>query len=295
MSATGLHDYAQLVELPLQKKIASLLAGQHHGIGAGLSHELLDMADYQVGNAISDIDWKVTARQSRPIVKRSESTAVLNIQMVVDLGASMAGLAGNGKDTKAQVAQEFVTATAAIAAKRGDMLGMVAGNSGEVRSYPSRSGFQHAQELVDASARVTSRSQGADLARLLRHLGTPGRPRSMVFLITDIHQFTPDLSAALHRLRFRHSLYALLITDLDPTQEHEGHLSDVNWGDLPDFLRDDPTLAYQWHIVNGRQRQLAEQVLTDQHIPFAYANGPEDVLGALIAVLGGGRRGPLTA
>lgn len=294
MALSGLRDYSKLVEFPTQRKLFSLLSGQHQGVGAGSSQEFLDMAEYKVGDPIGDIDWKASARHAQPILKRFESTAVLNLQMIVDLGANMAALSKDGEQ-KALVAQEFATAIAWMASARGDMLGMVAGNRSQVRAYPARSGLNHAQKLASAVVRVDPTGAGPDLDALLRRFDAQTRRRSMVFIVTDAHQLNPRTEPLLRRLLMRHAVYALPITDLDPTVATQSNLSDIQMGALPDFVRGDPALSYQWQTANRRQRELTERMLQTLRVPYAYASTRADVLDALIEVLGGGRRGSLTA
>ena len=101
-SSVQVQEYAKFIDLPVQRKLLSLLEGRHGGSGAGSSHEFLDMAEYKVGDDVSDIDWKASARLSQPVVKRFEATAVLNVVLAVDTGSNMAALASgriSGSDT----------------------------------------------------------------------------------------------------------------------------------------------------------------------------------------------------
>lgn len=289
MPRSGLHNYSLLVEIPVQRKLFSLLAGMHQGEQSGSSQEFLDMAEYKVGDDISDIDWKTSARMGQPIVKRFEATAVLSVYLAVDTGSTMAALAAGGSDTtKKEVGEEFCTAIAWLSAMRGDLLGLVVGNAQNVRSFPARSGLAHAETALRVAVSAQVGDPGPDVATILRRLETTIPRRSMIFLVTDQQQITPDLWRPLRRMLVRHSIRVLLVDDLDPTQlATDQDLMDVAGGPLPDFVRQDQTIAYQWAIATNDQRRRAEEMLRALHIPFAHAGSREDVLPALVEVLGG--------
>lgn len=293
MRRPGLYDYGKLVDLPVERELVSLLAGQHRGERAGTSHEFLDMAEYKLGDDISDVDWKATARHGRPIVKRFEAAAVLSVYLVVDGGANMAALAGSGPNTgdlysKKDVADEVCTAVSWLTARRSDHLGLVIGNEERVRFFPARSGFAHAETVVRAVAATSVDSPGPDVPRLLRRAETGLRRRSLLLLVTDRQQVTPHLVRSLRRLQTRHRVGVVLVDDFDPTADGgSAALADVRGGPLPRFVRGDPAIASQWAAVRGAEDARARALLDQARIPWAAAGTPAEVLPALITVLGG--------
>lgn len=295
MPRSGLHDYAKLVSVPVQRRLFSLLAGTHQGEQAGSSHEFLDMAEYKIGDDISDIDWKTSARMGQPIVKRFESAAVLSIYLVVDTGANMAALAADGSTSKKEVGEEFCTAIAWLTAMRGDLLGLVVGNAQRVRSFPARSGLSHAETVLRVATSAQVDSPEASVLQLLRRLDTTLQRRSMILLVTDQQQITPEVWRPLRRLLTRHRVGVLLAEDLDPTLAAARSLSDVQAGPIPDFVRDDPTIAHQWAIALREQRRRAHDLLSGLQIPFATAGSREEILPSLVKVLEGGEARGRTA
>lgn len=288
MPRPGLHDYAKLVSMPVQRRLFSILAGIHRGENAGTSHEFLDMAEYKVGDDISDIDWKTSARMGHPVVKRFESAAVLSVYLVVDSGANMAALASGGM-TKKQVADEFSTAIAWLTAMRGDLLGLVVGNSQKVRAFPARSGLTHAETVLRVANGGAVSDPPPGVPQLLRRLDTTLQHRSMILLVTDQQQITPEVWRPLRRLLTRHRVGVLLVNDLDPTRAGaEDRLADVQAGAIPDFVKNDPTIAHQWAIALREQRRRSHELLATLRIPFAEAGSEADILPALVQILEGG-------
>ncbi len=292
MPAAGLHDYGKLVAIPVQRRLVSLLAGMHQGLRAGSSHEFLDMEEYKVGDDVSDIDWKTTARHSQPIIKRFESTAILTSYLLVDTGNTMAAEArlGNG-ETKRDVALEFATAICWLTALRGDHLGLVVGNEGELRSIPARSGISHAQKILRVAQMARVDGPGPALPRLAHRVRNGLSPRSILIFVTDHYQITPRAAEALKRLQAKHKVLVCLVEDRDPTGPAPsvgGTLTDVNAGNLPDFVAGDPTLRYQWSIAHRAALDAAEKRLRDAGITFASAGSRAEVLPALLELFGKG-------
>lgn len=294
MAAGGLYDYGKLVDFPIQRRLFSLLDGRHQGLGAGASHEFLDMAEYKPGDDISDIDWKTTARHSQAIVKRFESTATLNVELVVDRGSNMAAIAPSS-ESKAEIAGEITTALAWMTSVRGDHLGLVTGNSQGVVTLPARSGVSHSELAVKAVVRADPQGGTAVVPQLLRRAETLVRRRSLVFLVTDLAQIAPPIRGPLRRLATRHSVAVLIADDFDPTKTAMREIRDIELGELPDFVGEDAALAKEWEQVISRQRHYAEEALRSLGLRFAFVDSRQAVLDALVQVLGGGRRGTLTA
>lgn len=313
MSRSRLCDYGKLIELPVQKKLLSLLAGHHQGERAGNSHEFLDMAEYKIGDAISDIDWKTSARHNQPIIKRFESTAVLNVYLVMDAGANMSALASGaaeavkqGQDlikgtTKDEIAQEFATALSWMTVTKGDMLGLVVGHKDKIRTIPARSGLAHAEMILRMMKLPEPTGPDSDLLSLLRHTEICLQRRSLVLVVTDEQQITDSMVKTLKRMLSRHKVMVLMAEDYDPTlansemDSQQTMIADVRSGGVPPFIGEDPTIAYQWGIVRRHQQQQANKILQDLRIPFAVAGKPEQVLSALQKMTEGGKRGPVFA
>lgn len=293
MEDTGLYNYAQLVELPQQRRLLSLLSGMHRGLRAGSSHEFFDMAEYKAGDDISDIDWKTTARYGQPVIKRFEATAVLTAFLVVDAGSNMAATAAAGPPTtKQQITAEATRALASLCAARGDMLGLVVGNQADVETLPARSGVAHAQTLLRVAARARVTGPPSAFPQLLRRAGSGRQSRSLMMLITDRSQITPDIVAPLRRLQSRHQVNVLLADDFDPTvlPSDSNQLRDVIVGDLPEYVQTDENIALQWRAAVASQRHSAARILDQLRIPWAVAGQPADVLDAFRVIFERGQR-----
>lgn len=293
MTSPRLQDYSRLVDYPVQRKLLSLLDGYHRGEGAGSSHEFLDMAEYKYGDDITDIDWKATARLNQPVVKRFESTAVLSVIIAADTGAAMAASTVDGNQ-KRVVAAELIRALCWLISVHGDMVGLVAGNSSEVQTMPARSGIAHAETLLRVASSTSVTAPPSDMFAVLRQLEV-GRRRSLVFVITDESQISEQTAHLLGRLTSRHEVGVFLIDDLDPTVARAEMISDVSGGPLPEFVEGNQVLESQWRIFRRARSARATELLEALPLRHVRLQGVEDVLPALITVMGGGGHGTRSA
>lgn len=295
MPKTGLHDYGKLVEIPLQRRLVNLLSGMHQGDRAGTSHEFLDMAEYKAGDDVTDIDWKTSARHNQAIVKRFESTAIMTVYLMVDTGSNMAAATSVRDQRKRDVAAEFATAVSWLTAMRGDNLGLIVGNAEELRTVPARSGIAHSQKIVSISESSRVSSPPPAVPRLLQRVKFGAPQRSLLILITDHFQMTPEVMETLRRLQARHRVLVQLIDDYDPTAAGpEGpvlHATDIEAGPLPDFVTGDSAIASEWGNAVRAVREETWAGLSRLRIPFAVAGSREDVLPSLLRLFerGSGR------
>src|SRR5438552_1979872 len=87
-------DMALLAELPdlmLQARymVEGFLSGQHRSPQKGSSVEFAEYRDYQFGDDLRRVDWRLYARTDRLHVKQYEEETQLRVYVVLDISASM--------------------------------------------------------------------------------------------------------------------------------------------------------------------------------------------------------------
>ena len=294
MGSPTLKDFAKAVPYPVQKRLLSILDGYHQGERVGHSHEFLDLEDYRPGDPIADVDWRATARAGHPIIKRFEATAVLTVMLAVDAGSSMAALAPGESGVpveKVRLAGDIEKAIVWLVAMHGDHLGLVAGNAVEMRTLPARTGLGHGETLLRIAQAINPDSGSSDFLAVLRRVRAGSKKRSLILGITDETQITGDVVAALNRLTQKHKVGLFLIEDFDPTKG-SGDISDVASGLLPDFVGTDEAIRLQWEQYTAARRRHVDQLLSAVPLRYARVGAEDEVLPALIRVLGGLDRGP---
>lgn len=283
-----IHALSTRIQLPVMRKLLSIMDGQHSALRQGRGWEFMDLAPYQPGDDVREIDWAATARAGSPIIKRHEATANLQVMLVVDTGREMGALAPSG-ETKEDIALTACEAIAWLSVARGDQIGLVAGDAERVRFMPARSGNAHAETIMRRIEEdITLSSPHSDVPKLLARARTVTRRRSLIVIVTDSTQPEPTrLSDDLIKsLSVRHQVMVVSVQDIDPTSLEEGtNVVDVTEGPLPDFLLRDSQLAGEAANLVAMRRQAVAQMLDNRGVIRVDVGSSEDVPRALMRAL----------
>jgi len=156
--------------------------GVHRSLFRGHGLNFAGYREYQHGDDIRMVDWNVTARQNRPMLKLFEQEHASALMLVLDASASMTGPHPDKWDAAAALAVLF----AYVAARDGERIGLTITGEKAVAFSPRR-GFAHATRLAHRLERPafadTSSAGGRAIRaaalddgvhRALRGLRTPG-------------------------------------------------------------------------------------------------------------------------
>ena len=283
-----IHALSTRIQLPVMRKLLSIMDGQHSALRQGRGWEFMDLAPYQPGDDVREIDWAATARAGSPIIKRHEATANLQVMLVVDTGREMGALAPSG-ETKEDIALTACEAIAWLSVARGDQIGLVAGDAERVRFMPARSGNAHAETIMRRIEEdITLSSPHSDVPKLLARARTVTRRRSLIVIVTDATQPEPTrLSDDLIKsLSVRHQVMVVSVEDIDPTSLEEGtNVVDVTEGPLPDFLLRDSQLAGEAANLVAMRRHAVAQMLDNRGVIRVDVGSSADVPRALMRAL----------
>ena len=283
-----IHALSARIQLPVMRKLLSIMDGQHSALRQGRGWEFMDLAPYQPGDDVREIDWAATARAGSPVIKRHEATANLQVMLVVDTGREMGALAPSG-ETKEDIALTACEAIAWLSVARGDQIGLVAGDAERVRFMPARSGNAHAETIMRRIEEdITLSSPHSDVPKLLARARTVTRRRSLIVIVTDATQPEPTrLSDDLIKsLSVRHQVMVVSVEDIDPTSLEEGtNVVDVTEGPLPDFLLRDSQLAGEAANLVAMRRHAVAQMLDNRGVIRVDVGSSADVPRALMRAL----------
>ena len=286
-----IHALSSRIQLPVMRKLLSIMDGQHSALRQGRGWEFMDLAPYQPGDDVREIDWAATARTGSPIIKRHEATANLQVMLVVDTGREMGALAPSG-ETKEEIALAACEAIAWLSVARGDQIGLVAGDDERVRFMPARSGNAHAETVLRRIEEdITLASPHANVPKLLARVRTVTRRRSLIVIVTDSTQptATRETDDLIKSLSVRHQVILISIEDIDPTTLEKGtEVVDVNEGPLPDFLLRDSQLAGEAANVVAMRRAAVKQLLDQRGVIHVDVSSSEEIPHALMRALGRG-------
>jgi uncharacterized protein (DUF58 family) len=179
------------------------LAGLHRSPFHGFSVEFSDYRDYQPGDDLRHVDWRLFARSDRLHVKRYEQETNARFYLVCDTSASMAYRGSRAWGSKLEVARVLAAALTWFLLRQNDAAGFVGlAQPDEPPTYvrPSQNAAQlglmlrHLQQLQAAG--------GPCLATLLEHTARLVHRRSVILLFSDLLEPAAELETGFKHLRF---------------------------------------------------------------------------------------------
>ncbi|MFM0012482.1 VWA domain-containing protein [Paraburkholderia sediminicola] len=176
--------------------------GSHPGSSFGAGQEFAThgrLFDYPDPRRL-DLRASVRAARSEWLVRVHLQRAAVPVQVIVDVSASMHF---GTRQTKLQVAADFVEALGYSAFRVGDQLGMLAFDTGarDDLFMPARYGRGVGNVLATMLRESTSVAAGSgSIAGLQRAASTLAGRQALVFLVSDFHWPLPALPAVLDLL-----------------------------------------------------------------------------------------------
>ena len=217
-------DFAALASLELRARrvMEGFLHGLHGSPFHGLSVEFTDYRDYQPGDDLRHLDWRLYARSDRLCIKRYEHETNTRCLLAVDTSGSMAYRGSRAWGSKLEAARVLALALGWFLMRQNDAVGLLALGAGESEQRvgelcylpPAHRPSQQGALLGRLRDLEPQSSQGlVELLDRCRHL--TGR-RGLMILLSDFLDGAEALTQPLERLRFAgYDLVAIQLLDPD--------------------------------------------------------------------------------
>lgn len=280
------------LSLPTVRRAVSLFDGSHTSAMTGRGYDFEDLTEYRTGDQVRDIDWKVSARAGKPVIRRFERETDVLTQLLLDTGIEMNGAAPSG-EPKGELALQCAETLAYLAAYRGDQLGLIQGNAAGVERFPARHGSGHLDFLLDRADRALGAARApANVAAIADCFLRTRRERSLAILVTDEYWPTPPDELLLRRIRERHELLVVRIADMSVTAEGVEAMADISDGSfMPDLVRDDRKLREQEQQYRRERQRWASHLLARHRVLNASVASSGDIIGSIVDLLRWQHRG----
>lgn len=171
------------IEISTRKAVNSLVGGEYHSVFKGRGIEFDEVKQYEPGDQISSIDWKVTARTGVPFVKRFVEERELTVVLMVDISASQQF--GSSMKTKQDIVEEVAALLTFSAIKNNDRVGMVLFSDNIDLYLPPRKGRGHGMRVIKELVSISSDGQGTSIVNAMEYIGKVIKNKSIVILISD--------------------------------------------------------------------------------------------------------------
>ncbi len=232
-------------------------------LGAGT--EFVSLDEYRQGDDPRRIDWRSTARQGFPIVRRYQVERHRDVLILIDSGRLMGATTPRG--SKLDCAVDAALNLARVALQSGDRCGIGVFDS-SLRGYLAPiAGSKSLGNLVDCVYDLQTQWQETDFTRLFAEVQRRQSKRTFLVILSDLGDAETSRShcAALARLNRRHLvLFAALRTPLlnrvvhsETTSVLDGAKQAVALGLLRDRGRALHTLRHGGvHVLDVEPQQL---------------------------------------
>lgn len=183
------------LELVARIIVEGFMSGGNRSQAIGIGQEFSQYRNYEPGDDLRQLDWKMYARSERYYIKQSEIETNITVKFMVDGSRSMSYAEDN--ITKLQFAKVLSAALAYLARKQGDTFGLyaIAENISVVHpkfEQQQFSRFLHA--LAEFQAKGYWQKKGID--QVLDH-----HSKEMVIFFTDMYDEEGDLHQFISRLK----------------------------------------------------------------------------------------------
>jgi uncharacterized protein (DUF58 family) len=169
--------------------ITDVLAGGFRSTFRGAGVEFSEVREYVEGDDPRTVDWNVTARVGRPMVKRFVEERERTIVFALDVSAGMA--AGLGAWSLRQAASRFCACLGLAAIQNHDRVGLLAAGERLVRLSLPKKGGGHVLRVLRDVVELPERAGPADLDVLFATAAGRLRRRVVLFVLSDFAGSSP--------------------------------------------------------------------------------------------------------
>jgi uncharacterized protein (DUF58 family) len=231
------------LDAKIGRRVDGLLAGEHRTAALGLGTELAQVRDWEPGDDVRRIDWNATARSEAVQVRVDVAERALTSWVLLDVSPSMRF--GTADRRKWDVAEGVAVATAHLASRRGNRIGVATFGANDSLALRPRQGRVGLLSVLLAVRREpeTERVGRTSVGTAVTQLARVARQRSLAVVVSDFRG-PQDWRAPLLRLAARHAVVAVEIRD--PREQelpNVGHVWLV-----------DPETGRKAHVDTARRR-----------------------------------------
>ena len=179
----------------------------------GRGSEFARLRDYAQGDSVRDVDWKATARRSKPVTRVMESERSQTVLIGIDAGRSMAGHVDGL--TKLDHAVNAALFLAFVALRNGDRVGLVVFADGVKSFLAPAAGRTQYRKIVDTLYAAKPGLTWVDWMALFKELNVRVLRRSLLCVFTDFldEEQAATLVDPLRRLARRHLPLCISVKD----------------------------------------------------------------------------------
>jgi uncharacterized protein (DUF58 family) len=194
--------------------VRALSSGQHISRMRGRGMDFSEIRNYQPGDDIRQMDWRVTARTGQPHIKLYHEERERPVFIVVDFNASM--FFGTKSSFKSVLAARFATLLGFGASQLGDKVGGIVFSGDELKEFRPKARKQGVLPLVKTLSDFSfqlNQNKIRPLSQVLLQLRRVTKPGSLIFLISDFNHVDADAEGLILKTQKHCDLIAYHVVD----------------------------------------------------------------------------------
>jgi len=235
----------------------------------GMSKEFHQLRDYQLGDMLSQIDWKASSKRRSLISREYQEQKDQNVILAIDCGRRMRAVDGGIPQFDHCLNAMLLLSYAAL--RQGDHVGVLS-FGGTERWLPPVKGVQSMTTLLNHLYDYQTTPSPSDFSEAAERLLTRQRRRALVILLTNVRgEDGQELIEPLRRIRQKH---VVMVANLQEKEVQERYQKDVTG--LDDALTLAATQMYldeRRSIMSQLERHGVNTVdAPAQDLPVALAN-----------------------
>ncbi len=202
------------LELLARHAVEGFITGFHKSPFHGFSVEFAEHRQYNSGESIRHLDWRLYGRTDKLFVKRYEEETNLRCRILIDSSSSMQLKTEQGLSKlqySAWCAATFIT----LLKKQRDAAGISTFDNEIVYSSNISSSGRHYRALMSELSNLLhykSEQKGTDISTILHQVADQMHKRSMIVLFTDLLTANTDHEALFDAIQhLKHNKHELII------------------------------------------------------------------------------------
>ena len=209
METSELLKKVRKIEIKTRGLSRNIFAGEYHSAFKGRGMAFAEVREYQPGDDVRTIDWKVTARLNHPYIKVFQEDREMTLMLLVDMSGSEHF--GSRQRMKQHLITEISAVLAFSAIQNNDKIGVIFFTDKMEKFIPPKKGKSHVLRIIRELIDFEPEKKGTDISVALDYFMNVIKKRCTAFLISDF--IGKGYQNSLKAVRSRHDLIAMKIYD----------------------------------------------------------------------------------
>lgn len=170
------------IEIKSKRLVDTLFQSAYESVFKGKGIEFSEVREYQYGDDVRSIDWRVTARMHRPYVKEFVEERDLTLLILFD--ASKSTESGSAAIKKEQMV-ELCASLAFSAFRSNDRVGLIIFTDRIEKVIPPKKGRANFYRIVREMLYCEPKGRGTNIPAALGYVSKLTKRRAIIFIVSD--------------------------------------------------------------------------------------------------------------